>query len=100
MCRFGFDIDPPDVEATLNAHPAVARSAVRSRVVEGIEENEEIFAFVQLLPSSLLTATDLAGHAARHLAPYKRPSRILLTPALPLTPTGKVAKAELAKMAI
>ena len=100
IVRFGFNIYPAEVEAVLNAHPAVARSAVIGRVGEGIEGNEEIFAFVQLLPGSLLTATELAEHAARHLAPYKRPSRILLTPALPLTPTGKVAKAELAKMAI
>src|SRR5437870_1655165 len=100
IVRFGFNIYPAEVEAVLNAHPAVARSAVIGRVGEGIEGNEEIFAFVQLLPASLLTATELAEHAARHLAPYKRPSRILLTPALPLTPTGKVAKAELAKMAI
>ena len=100
IVRFGFNIYPGEVEAVLNAHPAVAGSAVIGRVGEGIEGNEEIFAFVQLLPGSLLTATELAEHAARHLAPYKRPSRILLTPALPLTPTGKVAKAELAKMAI
>jgi len=74
IVRFGFNIYPAEVEAVLNAHPAVARSAVIGRVGEGIEGNEEIFAFVQLLPGSLLTATELAEHAARHLAPYKRSS--------------------------
>ena len=33
-----------------------------------------------------------------HLAQYKRPSQIFLVPSMPLTPTGKVVKAELAKM--
>src|SRR5205807_9423151 len=88
IVRFGFNIYPAEVEAVLNAHPAVARSAVIGRVCEGIEGNEEIFAFVQLLPGSLLSATELAEHAARHLAAYKRPSRIRLMAALPLTPTG------------
>src|SRR5207253_8444637 len=55
IVRFGFNIYPAEVEAVLNAHPAVARSAVIGRVGEGIEGNEEIFAFVQLLPGSLLT---------------------------------------------
>jgi len=95
IIRFGLNVHPAEVEAVLNAHPAVARSAVIGRSVEG---NEEVVAFVQLLPSSRLTALELAEHAARQLAPYKRPSRILLVAAMPLTPTGKVVKDELAKM--
>src|SRR2546421_2903110 len=100
IVRFGLNVYPAEVEAVLNTHPAVVRSAVIGRSVEGVEGDEAIVAFVQLLPGSPLTATELAEHAGRHLAPYKRPSRILVTPALPLTPTGKVVKAELAKMAI
>jgi acyl-coenzyme A synthetase/AMP-(fatty) acid ligase len=42
---------------------------------------------------------ELAQHAAQHLAPYKRPSKILLVPSMPLTPTGKVIKGELSKIA-
>src|SRR5439155_18319998 len=40
IVRFGFNIYPAEVEAVLNAHPAVARSAVIGRVGEGIEGNE------------------------------------------------------------
>jgi len=82
----------------LNAHPAVLRSAVIGRSVEGTEGGEEVLAFVQLSPSSPTSEAELAHHAAQHLAPYKRPSQILLVPSLPLTPTGKVIKGELAKM--
>jgi len=91
----GFNVYPAEVEAVLNAHPAVAQSAVIGRSVEG---DEEVIAFVQPLPDSTLTASDLAEYAARHLASYKRPSQIILVPAMPVTPTGKVVKAELAKM--
>jgi len=91
----GFNVYPAEVEAVLNAHPAVVYSAVIGRLVEG---DEEVIAFVQPAPDSSLTASDLAEYAAGHLASYKRPSQILLVRDMPLTPTGKVVKAELAKM--
>jgi acyl-CoA synthetase (AMP-forming)/AMP-acid ligase II len=96
IVRRGFNVYPAEVEAVLNGHPAVVQSAVIGRSVEG---DEEVVAFVQPLPDSLVTVTDLAEYAAQHLAPYKRPSQILLVPAMPVTPTGKVVKAELAKIA-
>ncbi len=91
----GFNVYPAEVESVLNAHPAVAQSAVIGRSVGG---DEEVVAFVQPLPDSSLTAADLAEYAALHLAQYKRPSRILLVPSMPLTPTGKVIKGELVKL--
>jgi len=91
----GFNVYPAEVEAVLNAHPAVLRSAVVGLAVGG---DEEVVAYVQPLPDSLLTTTDLAEHAARHLAQYKRPSQIILVPSMPLTPTGKIVKSELAKL--
>ncbi|MGH7837528.1 MAG: class I adenylate-forming enzyme family protein, partial [Candidatus Binataceae bacterium] len=99
IVRFGFNVYPAEVEAVLNAHPAVARSAVIGRSVEGTEGDEELVAFVQLLPGLTLTAAELAEHTARQLAPYKRPSLILFIPTMPLTPTGKIVKDELAAMA-
>jgi long-chain acyl-CoA synthetase len=82
----------------LNSHPAVVHSAVIGRPVGGAEGGEEVVAFVQLSPSSPTSETELAQHAAQHLAPYKRPSHILLVPSMPLTLTGKVIKGELAKL--
>ncbi len=97
IVRFGENVYPAEVEAVLNSHPAVMHSAVLGRAVDGTEGGEEVVAFVQLSPSSPVTKAELAQHAAQHLAAYKRPSQILLVPAMPLTPTGKVAKSELAK---
>jgi long-chain acyl-CoA synthetase len=99
IVRFGENVYPAEVEAVLNSHPAVVRSAVIGRTVEGTKGGEEVVAYVQLAPSSPTSESDLAQHAAQHLAPYKRPSRILLVPSMPLTPTGKVIKGELAKLA-
>jgi long-chain acyl-CoA synthetase len=98
IVRFGFNVYPAEVEAVLNACPGVVRSAVIGRTVAG-DGNEEVVAFVQPAPGSSLTSTQVAEHTAAHLAAYKRPSQIVLVPAFPMSPTGKVVKAELTKMA-
>jgi long-chain acyl-CoA synthetase len=95
IIRFGFNVYPAEVEAVLNAHPAVAQSAVIGRSTQG---NEEILAFVQASPSSDLTETDLAEYAAKHLALYKRPTHIFLISTMPMTASGKIAKSDLTKM--
>jgi len=91
----GFNVYPAEVEAVLNAHPAVVQSAVIGRSVGG---DEEVVAYVQPLPDSPVTASDLADYAAPQLAAYKRPAQIVLVSTMPVTPTGKIVKAELAKM--
>jgi long-chain acyl-CoA synthetase len=97
IVRFGFNVYPAEVEAVLNNHPQVVRSAVIGRTVQGVDGGEEVIAFVQTTPDSPLTAENMAEHAAQHLAPYKRPSHIHIVSTMPLTPTGKVMKDELAK---
>jgi acyl-CoA synthetase (AMP-forming)/AMP-acid ligase II len=96
IIRFGFNVYPAEVEAVLNAHPAVAQSAVIGRTSQG---NEEIVAFVEASPGSHLTATDLAEYAAKHLAPYKRPTAYSFVSTMPMTASGKIAKSDLAKIA-
>jgi long-chain acyl-CoA synthetase len=95
IVRFGFNVYPAEVEAILNSHPAVARSAVIGRAAKG---DEQVVAFIQLAPEKNVTAGDLAEFAARNLAAYKRPSQIIFVPELPVTITGKVIKARLAEL--
>jgi long-chain acyl-CoA synthetase len=96
IIRSGFNVYPAEVEAVLNAHPAVAQSAVIGKTTN---EDEEIVAFVQPVPGSHLTEVDLAEYAAKRLAAYKRPSRILLVSTMPMTASGKIAKSDLGKIA-
>ncbi len=93
IVRRGFNVYPAEVEAVLNAHPAIVRSAVVGRSAAG---DEEVVAFIQLVEGSVVTANDLAEYAAQHLAAYKRPTQIMFVSSMPLTPTGKVIKGELA----
>jgi long-chain acyl-CoA synthetase len=98
IVRFGFNVYPAEIEAVLNAHPAVVRSAVIGRPAQGTQGDEEVIAFVQPSPNSSLKKDELVEYAAQHLAPYKRPSHLLLVENMPLTLTGKVIKSDLARM--
>lgn len=92
----GFNVYPAEVEVVLNAHPEIVQSAVVGRSAGG---DEEVVAFIQPVVDSKLTVADVAEYAACNLAPYKRPSHILFVSAMPMTPTGKIIKGQLAEMA-
>ncbi|MCC5858997.1 MAG: AMP-binding protein [Ectothiorhodospiraceae bacterium] len=92
IIRSGFNVYPPDVEAVITEHPDVTLCAVVGRAVEG---NEEVVAYVQLVPGSMATATEIRAFASERLAPYKRPSEVVIMDSLPATPTGKILKARL-----
>ncbi len=96
IIRLGFNVYPAELEAVLNMYPGVARSAVIGQTVERTGD-EEILAFVQSLPGSNVTASDLLKHSAQQLAFYKQPSKIYFVSEMPLTLTGKIVKHELMK---
>ena len=94
IIRSGFNVYPAEIEAVLSKHPSVVQCAVVGRAVEG---NEEVVAFVQLLQGSETTVADLMAHIGPQLTSYKRPSEIIVLPALPATSTGKILKHKLAE---
>ncbi|MEP6657995.1 MAG: AMP-binding protein [Betaproteobacteria bacterium] len=96
IIRSGFNVYPAEVEAVLNAHPAISHSAVIGRKVPG---NEEVIAFVELGSGQRATAPELAQFAAPRLAPYKRPAEIVILSKLPASATGKILKHQLRMMA-
>lgn len=94
VIRSGFNVYPPEVEAVLASHPAVALCAVVGRKVPG---NEEVVAFVQLRAGANASPDEIAAFASQHLAPYKRPAEIIFRSSLPATSAGKILKHQLAK---
>ncbi len=97
IVRFGFNVYPAEVEAVLNAHPDVARSAVIGRAGNG---TEEIVAFVQPAARAKPTPAELADYAGARLASYKRPSEVILVGEMPMSPNGKIRKAQLHSLSI
>ncbi|WP_326543657.1 class I adenylate-forming enzyme family protein [Pseudorhodoferax sp.] len=94
IVRSGFNVYPAEVEAALNDHPAVLRSAVLG--VPASDGNEDIHAFVELRPGGVLDPQELRQFLAQQLAPYKRPTQVHPVDRLPMTLSGKVLKRELA----
>ncbi len=97
IIRSGFNVYPAEVEAVLSAHDQVVQTAVVGRPVDG---NEEVVAFVQLLPGASVSAEDLKAYAAQQLVSYKRPTELIVLDALPAASTGKILKHKLREIAI
>jgi long-chain acyl-CoA synthetase len=98
IVRFGFNVYPAEVEAVMSALPGVARVAVIGRAIEATQGGEDVVAFVELAKGSTVRIEDLNDHASKNLSPYKRPTQFVMLESMPVTPTGKPMKGELAKM--
>lgn len=96
IIRSGFNVYPIEVEQAINSHPDVVHSAVVGRSVPG---NEEVVAYVELVPGRRLTPQALATYLHDLLSPYKIPSHIEVLEHLPATATGKILKNQLRQMA-
>jgi long-chain acyl-CoA synthetase len=94
----GFNVYPAEVERVLDAHPAVAESAVIG--VPDARTGAAVRAVVVLRPGEHLTFEDLQAHAAESLARYKVPTSVHFLPALPHSLTGKVSRARLRELGL
>ncbi|MGH2746782.1 MAG: AMP-binding protein [Actinomycetota bacterium] len=93
--RRGENLSPLEVEAALEAHPAVAEAAVIGVPSELSEE--EIKAFVVLGEGADIAMTELRDFVAERLAQFKVPRYFEAVSELPHTPTGRIAKPELSR---
>lgn len=90
IIRSGFNVYPPEVEAVLTRHAAIAIAAVVGR--PAADGNEEIVAFLQPVPGREVDLAEVRALAEAELAPYKRPSAYHVVQALPAAATGKILK--------
>ncbi|GIW42441.1 MAG: long-chain-fatty-acid--CoA ligase [Candidatus Binatia bacterium] len=81
-----------EVENALREHPAVVEAAALG--LPHPQWGEEVVAVVVPLGRDV-TEEELRAHAARILAPYKVPRRVVFLPELPKTGPGKVEKKRL-----
>ncbi|MDX6648383.1 MAG: o-succinylbenzoate---CoA ligase [Solirubrobacteraceae bacterium] len=90
----GENVAPAEVEAVLEAHPAVAEAAVTGR--PDPEWGEAVVALVVPRDGMNVDAQELRAHCRAHLAGFKVPKAIELASELPRTPSGKLRRNALA----
>jgi long-chain acyl-CoA synthetase len=90
----GFNVYPREVETVLAELPAVAEAAVVG--VPDENTGEAVKAVLVRAAGAQLTEEEVLAHCTERLARFKVPSVIEFTDALPRTPTGKVARRQLA----
>jgi len=93
----GINVYPAEVEAVLDAHPAVLEAAVVG--IADREWGERVRAYVVLRPGEVVTAEELAAFCVERLAKTKVPRDLRFVESLPRNPTGKVLKRELRELA-
>jgi long-chain acyl-CoA synthetase len=94
----GFNVYPAEVERVLDAHPAIAESAVIG--VPDVRTGAAVRAVVVLAPGEKVTFEELQGFAGESLARYKVPTSVNFLPSLPHSLTGKVSRARLRELGL
>ncbi|MDH3232163.1 MAG: acyl--CoA ligase [Alphaproteobacteria bacterium] len=92
--RGGVKINPTDIEAAIDRHPAVAVSAIVAAPDDLL--GERLSCFVELMPGTALNLADLCKFLEQEGVPKRRwPEYLEFVEAMPLTPTRKVIKGNL-----
>ena len=90
----GFRVEPGEIEAALRKHPAI-----REALVLGREEGDEKRLVAYLIGEAGSLPSGGLGELLRHTLPdYMIPSAFAFLDAFPLTPNGKVDRAQLARV--
>lgn len=96
IIRGGFNIYPREVEDRLHQHPAV-----RDAVVVGVPDDvlgEATCASIIPVEGAIVDSEEIQEWCRETLAEFKIPDVVRFLDAFPLTATGKVRRAELARM--
>jgi fatty-acyl-CoA synthase len=91
--RGGYNVYPAEVENVLSTHPSVALCAVIG--YPDATFGEKGCAFIVPAAGQTVDTDELARLCREQLAEYKVPDRLEVVDSLPMTPAGKIRKAEL-----
>ncbi|WP_270933277.1 acyl--CoA ligase [Falsiroseomonas oryzae] len=93
--RGGEKVSPLEVDGVLSAHPAVAQ--VLCFAIPHAKLGEEVGAAVVLREGMELTERELRDFAAKQLADFKVPRKVVFVPEIPKGATGKLMRIGLAE---
>jgi acyl-CoA synthetase (AMP-forming)/AMP-acid ligase II len=93
--RGGEKVSPLEVDGVLSAHPAVAQALTFA--IPHAKLGEEVGAAVVLRDGAALTERELRDFAAKQLADFKVPRKVIFVPEIPKGATGKLMRIGLAE---
>ena len=93
IIRGGENIAPAEVEACLQAHPAVEEIAVFGLPSE--EWGQIVAAAVVLKQGTTATIDDIVTYCQARLSSFKKPEAVRFLPELPRNPLGKILRKDL-----
>ena len=86
----GMNIYPAEIEAAMEAHPAIEDAAVFG--IPSEEWGESVHAVLVKKPGVDLSEDDVVAYAREHLAGYKIPRSVSFEEEIPRTGSGKILK--------
>lgn len=86
----GLQVAPAEIEHILVGHPDIHDAAVIGE--PHVDFGEVPVAFVVLRPGAALSSETIIEYAASDLAKYKRLARVVITDAIPRSPSGKILR--------
>ena len=93
--RGGEQVSPLEVDGVLSEHPAVAQALTFS--IPHAMLGEEVGAAVVVREGMAVTERELRDYAAKHLADFKVPRKVVFLPEIPKGATGKLMRIGLAE---
>jgi acyl-CoA synthetase (AMP-forming)/AMP-acid ligase II len=93
IIRGGENISPVEVEAVLQAHPAIEEAAILG--IPDVDWGERVMAIVVRKAGSTLTAEEVIDWCHQRVASFKKPETVQFVSELPRTQLGKVLRQDL-----
>ena len=92
----GFRIELGEIEAVLGNHPSIQEAIILAkRMADG---NNSLIAYYTVADGIQLTEADIRAYVTSHLPEYMVPARLIEVYEMPLSPTGKIDRKQLAEM--
>lgn len=94
----GFRIELGEIETVLSNHPSIQEAVILAKKMG--DGNNSLFAYYTLIGGSKEEQTAIRQYLAGHLPDYMVPERLIEVQEMPLSPTGKIDRKQLAAIEV
>ncbi len=92
----GFRIEIGEIEAVLTNQPSIQEAVILAKKMD--DGNKSLYAYYTVSGGEHVEQKEIRTYLARNLPEYMLPERLIEVQEMPLSPTGKIDRKQLAKM--